>query len=237
MPDWKNPADYKFTTELRRDPASWAWEFLRRNNEYRSYYKKSTIGGASVYDPPKNAGESDNAWRARVALAGGDPRKLALAVWSAYQWHMRPPIVDPDGSKVPTFESRFPRQLLFFDQACPYFDDEEPQPIAGHYAILVFDLRARLGPQLATARRQLRPLKSGLKQTRRRNISPKKWTLFLRLLDAEAADAKPKEIRARIEVYAVQKGLNADKHRAADLFSDHRSAARALRDDPLAILY
>lgn len=32
--DWRNDADYDFTEEL--DLNGWAWEFLRRNPEYRN---------------------------------------------------------------------------------------------------------------------------------------------------------------------------------------------------------
>ena len=33
MPNWRNPDDYRFTRQLSRE--QWAWEFLRRNPDYR----------------------------------------------------------------------------------------------------------------------------------------------------------------------------------------------------------
>jgi hypothetical protein len=33
MPDWRHAEDYAFTADLTRH--QWAWEFLRRNPDYR----------------------------------------------------------------------------------------------------------------------------------------------------------------------------------------------------------
>ena len=36
MPDWRKAQDYSFCESLTRE--QWAWEFLRRNPEYRQDY-------------------------------------------------------------------------------------------------------------------------------------------------------------------------------------------------------
>ena len=61
MPDWLNPQDYAFTQTLTA--GQWAWEFLRRNPEYRAQWQAFiTTWRAleSVYGKP--AQRDINAW-------------------------------------------------------------------------------------------------------------------------------------------------------------------------------
>ena len=41
VPDWRSPAAYAYLNDL--DPAGFAWEFLRRNPDYRRNFRN--IGG------------------------------------------------------------------------------------------------------------------------------------------------------------------------------------------------
>ena len=41
MPDWRNEDDYERTKTLSAE--GWAWEFLRRNPEYRKDYEKLCV--------------------------------------------------------------------------------------------------------------------------------------------------------------------------------------------------
>ncbi len=37
-PDWRDASSYDYTQEL--SPEAWAWEFLRRNSEYRAAWSR-----------------------------------------------------------------------------------------------------------------------------------------------------------------------------------------------------
>jgi hypothetical protein len=239
MPDWKNPGDYEFTKKLGRDRRAWTWEFMRRNPEYRADYTKSLVTTPPVYEPPKKDDETDNGWRIRIIDAGGEPLKLAGSVWFALKWSMRPPLCDPNGKEKPRFDFAFPKQPSF-EQVHKYYEDDEndePDPPISHFAVLAFNLGAPIPAQLDVARVQLLKRQAALKPEKPRNLSPNKWIALLRLLDAEAAGAKPKEIRAHIHIYKSLSASPDHKHRAADLFADHRQVAHALQADPLSILY
>ena len=49
VPDWRSPTDYAYLNDL--DPAGFAWEFLRRNPDYRRNFR----GGV---DKPKREKQS-----------------------------------------------------------------------------------------------------------------------------------------------------------------------------------
>jgi hypothetical protein len=231
MPDWKQGSDYKFTQDLERD--GWAWEFVRRNHEYRADYAQS-LGGGVTYEPPKAYGESDDAWRARITLDGGHPRKMILSVALAHKWRMIPPIQNPNGSQKPRFDVQYPKRLTF-DQLGQYFEDEESYRPRGNFAVLVFDLTGHLDSQVESTNKQLKRLQKGKSLVVRRSLS-KKWETYLRLLDGEDDHAKPKVLRQHIDEYKLKKSDYGDKKKPTDRFSDHRKTARELRDNPLSIL-
>ena len=78
-PDWRKDEDYAYTKKLGN--AGWAWEFLRRNDEYKksweafrlqaSEYKKEfglewrEERSTWLYDPPLSEGETPNEWLQR----------------------------------------------------------------------------------------------------------------------------------------------------------------------------
>jgi hypothetical protein len=113
-PNWKHPSDYpKKADDLT--PQAWAWEFLRRNPDYRSDYNKVQTALAKVkakrppapgnwlarpddpaadpdkrvYDPPLEPNESLHAWRMRSLMNGRDPKDYALELWYARKWKMQ----------------------------------------------------------------------------------------------------------------------------------------------------
>lgn len=110
QPDWQNASTYEYTETLNLE--GWAWEFLRRNPEYKAewaeYLKKKTklekIYGkiaswktkkleaepmAWHYDPPKNPGESDHVWRMRCIAEGGNPDRTLIMKGLAKKWGLR----------------------------------------------------------------------------------------------------------------------------------------------------
>jgi hypothetical protein len=45
MQDWRNPADYDYLLEDAMTPERWAWEFLRRNPDYRREWDQLLANG------------------------------------------------------------------------------------------------------------------------------------------------------------------------------------------------
>lgn len=107
MPDWKNAAIYGYTKTLNLH--CWAWEFLRRNPEYRKDFQHwcsiraeveskhgqisrlsrsqwSKIPALTHYSPPRHADEGEQAWYQRCIAENLDPWKLALNVALGNKW-------------------------------------------------------------------------------------------------------------------------------------------------------
>ena len=48
--DWRSPAAYQYAANM--EPASLAWEFLRRNPDYRNAYKAAPVQADGGTDGP-----------------------------------------------------------------------------------------------------------------------------------------------------------------------------------------
>jgi hypothetical protein len=231
MPDWTNPKAYEFAAGLNRN--EWAWEFMRRNPVYRAEF--AGLGSAkSHYDPPKKDGETEQAWALRVTAAGAEPVRMTPYERFSRKWRIIPPIPDPNSNEPPEFDV-FPEHPLF-GEVRQYFEDEDPYRQVDEFAVLVFDLRSPVALQLDRAKTRLLARQKASSVKNPRNVWPAHWATYLRLIDADLAGAKSKEIRAKLDEY-LPKSDDADhKHKAVDKFGDHRKYALALRDDPLSIL-
>jgi hypothetical protein len=144
-------------------------------------------------------------------------------------------IQDPQDQQVPKFGLSFPIRVAY-DEVLQYFEDEEPFYPRSEFPVLVFDLRRPLNSQMVIAKAELQKIQKSETLIKPKNISQKKWTTYLRLIDGEATGAMPKEIRKFIEAYHPKSNDPEDLKKATDAFSDHRKQAHALRDNPLAIL-
>jgi hypothetical protein len=231
MLDWTNPKDYEFAKRGRNE---WAWEFMRRNPVYRAEF--AGLGSAKThYDPPKKDGETEQGWVRRVMAAGGEPLRMTPYERFAMKWRVSPPR-DPDSNEPPEFDV-FPARPSF-DEIKQYFEDDEPYRQVDGFAVLVFDLGSRVETQVDRAKAWLLARQNASPRGKKpRNIWPAQWTAYLRLIDADLAGAKSKEIRAKLEKYFPESDDADHKHKSADKFSDHRKYAFALRDDPLSILF
>lgn len=105
LPDWENEDNYPESLA----PEGWAWEFLRRNKDYKTSWDKylarrqallekygpedqwpATVHtGTDVwyFDPPALEGETQSAWRARIKASGQVPRgPLPLSHGMGEEW-------------------------------------------------------------------------------------------------------------------------------------------------------
>lgn len=238
-PDWRTPSDYAGLRGAARE--HWAWEFLRRNPDYRrewgEFWKTWQALEADYGRPPhrdfQRWKEDPRAYvsdarcegldREEVGLGcAGEGGRLLIECWLGARWgfYKFPP--DPDVARP-----RVPDELLWreVDLRPEPLDPDRCQGWARNPGRLVlgFDLSVSLRDQLESARVQLararRELaaKGGLATV---GGSEAEWIPCLRILDAEHVGAPWPEVEA------VLAGEGLDPARASNL-SD---LAHELRD-------
>jgi hypothetical protein len=229
MLDWTNAGAYPIAKDLDRN--GWTWEFMRRNPDYRADFAGLKTA-KSHYDPSKKDGENEQDWIRRVMASGGEPVRMTPNEQFVRKWRVIQ-IRDPNSAGPPDFDV-FPIRPVF-DEIKKYFEDDESCRQVAGFAVLVFDLGSGVAAQLDRGKAWLLAHQKSSKG-KRRNIWPKHWITYLRLIDAHLVGAESPEIRAQLEEYLPESEDADHKHKAADRFADHRKAAFALRDDPLSIL-
>jgi hypothetical protein len=214
--DWREPADYAFTENLT--PTGWAWEFLRRNPEYRADWKavaavlkkhgpisklkpwppqrgpisKLTNRKLLHFDPPPQNGETVADWYGRCAHTGREPYLGSITVGRARRWGLAR-MYDPSSDEVGNakFLSVNPARLV------PARDELNdvllPRPDE-FYGFAVYDLSAPLPGQLAWVKRELEGRQRAMRKAGLSVPDPKlfkgKWRDYLRVLDAHLTGEK-----------------------------------------------
>lgn len=188
---------YAYCASLTRD--QWAWEFLRRNPEYRADYRRFIELWRSLeanYGAPPNRdfqrwqqdpraygplpGE-DKLENAGGDLCLGDNDRVLLECWMGAKWGFHKFPLDPDrGAPAPDELSWRP-------------PPQPDTPVDPPYRLdLIFDLSLPLPPQLEAAKFRL---VSRAAELRRQGLAAPmtvanqraRWTQMLRLLDDVAA--------------------------------------------------
>lgn len=197
----------------------WAWEFLRRNEEYRSDYLafdqqrgflEAKFGPICDwcevdlsdqvelwhFDPPRKPAESEHMWRIRAICSGAEPTKALLHKGMARRWQLQT-MVDPqsDCGLHVAFRSQGEPSIWFRPEdidATALAEEEVPTAV---YVRL--DAAKSISRQLRSVRRRLivrqRALKKeGLKW--RTSLYPDRWPQYLRILDEFAVGKTAKQI-------------------------------------------
>jgi hypothetical protein len=249
---WRDRANYPNakTTPLKQ----WAWEFLRRNPEYRDDWRKYMDCCAKllakygprldptereptefafshddplgcVYEPPREDRESDEDWRRRV----GSGTRSPFGNWLCEKWGIRGALVDPGASKF----------AGLWCSSGSMVTRVTANPEGSRYTTtkpaLRFDLTRPLGPQLEAAERHLRGeqrhfKKQGLlaKSVGARAQSGEKYRGYLQVLDA---------LEARVTVADIGKALFPKQADTYPTYARRQkvramiSAAEELRDE------
>lgn len=224
-PDWRSDADYEFTKEL--DRAGWAWEFLRRNNEYRSDYEALIDGQSDMRRKTPHLRTS-----ADVVEHGPDVISAEEAL--GLKWRMER-AVDPDGGRAPQFTSIYPKELGWDDVRGFFGTEKDGAPVVTQspFLVLAFDLSGDADTQVEKTRRILAARADNEKVALRRLRF--QWTYYLRLLDADD-DVSSKEIIGHVADYQQIENEVETGYKGTDRISDHKKAAKLLRDDPLSII-
>lgn len=226
-PNWTSEKDYDFTENLSRE--GWAWEFLRRNEEYRASWERYLEQASEcekkfgkgweknqetwVYYPERKSGETPAQWGLRVTaeepIFWDEPLKSGAAV----RWHLSE-MRDPDLSfeehgRMVRFRKRsnFPAHLSDMIEAREYLKQDDDfaflQEFDRQFAVVAFDLNATLDKQLGDAKASLaKRQKAWLKDNTPewKNPKSKKWSDSLQLLDALRMKTKYADISNTLDI-------------------------------------
>lgn len=161
-PDWTKAEDYEYTKKFNGDPTAWAWEFLRRNPDYRADYAALKSGGFKEkgYAPAKLPNETEHQWQFRCIKNDTDPDILSPEQNLAQRWGLRFFMCDPtqtaielqDGERAVEFDTDVKPVLLekWDDvERLPTVEEEGDVVVVDRSRLLIsFDLTGPLEPQI-----------------------------------------------------------------------------------------
>ena len=197
--DWRIDSDYAFCQQL--DLSGWAWQFLRRNPEYRQDYadfivtwqQLETLYGSPPHRDFYRWKQDPRAWRSEAAIADcgtdvcpGENDQVLIECWMGAKWGFRKFPADPALAFPEDIAWReFPLEVGVIESGTVW------QAEAAQLAI-AFDLALPLPAQLEIARRHLAARRMALHRDgtlppRNLREGAPQWRRYLRWLDAMAA--------------------------------------------------
>ena len=232
----------------------WAWEFLRRNQEYRQdflwikyhpAYSECSLDQQMAEwfncDPPALPGESLDRWQARVWAVPGQRYSYSFpASARAEKWGLiHGKLPDPDNCAAWQEDDFEISGHMLRSSAARDLRSGEPMnfitPMTRHAdeLLTIFDLTQPIKPQINAVARLLGKLqdigirKGFFENPNRRGRDPINLLRYLRLLDAEQASAEPREIT---EVLYPKISNEFPDFIAKQRAKDDLKAARVLRN-------
>jgi len=222
--DWRDAAAYDFSPALSRE--EWAWQFLRRNPDYRADYAWFIATWRALeadYGAPPHRDffrwkQDPRAWRSEGELAGcgadvcpGENEQVLVECWMGAKWGLRKFPLDPDRVRPVAGEELAWRDVPV-DQALPdagleAWLQQNPARIA-----LGFGLGKPLAAQLEQARiflvgqRRARERDGRLGARRVRSLDAT-WRAWLRLLDGAAEGLAAGELGAQLGIDHPEQAL------------------------------
>jgi hypothetical protein len=174
--DWKNDADYEFAKDL--DLNCWAWEFLRRNSDYRDDWDKE-LQNLYQITPPYKVDIKDDCFC--IIPNQIDCKKK----W----WIAR--FVNPD--------TDFPIGLDFVNSYGHVYRNSTKIDLLMGQVGVVFDLNLPIKRQIELTKSRLRLwqkeyVRKGMIEVRKPKTQNNLWRSYLRVLDAKLDGAENKEI-------------------------------------------
>ena len=200
LPGWTNPDEYPDpeTTSLHQ----WAWEFLRRNPEYQKDYDTyKKLPDRSLWEngnsPELEPGETKEEYADRSKLAHKSPLYFDLPL---KYFGFPPNMLNPAKQELPPqtkFKFEGPNYFVTFHAG----ESSQHSLAPGHPSEVVcnFRLTHPIGPQLKAVKllltKQQRRFQSKHKHDNTRKRShPRKYPVYLRILDALASDVSKEDI-------------------------------------------
>lgn len=212
---WRDAALYAFDPPLTRE--EWAWQFLRRNPEYRRDYAWFIATWqqleAEYGVPPKRDffrwKQDPRAWRAEAEFAGcgtevcpGENDQVLIECWLGAKWGLRKFPIDPAVTRpAPGIELDWREQPVVVAKLEPG-DELSPSPVK---MALEFDLELPLAAQLDQARIRLVARRRALEQAGRLpwravRAAAATWGRWLRLLDGVEVGAGMDELQSLLDL-------------------------------------
>jgi hypothetical protein len=199
LPDWREPEDYAYARDL--NPRGWAWEFLRRNDEFRT--ARAALLEITVGPPPGPADrDAFDKEHARLRAQLDDFGLLASelqAFWPRYffiSYH------NPDRT-ADEMEPLWRGAVRFGNNPSTRSQPFQPGTWAGfpHTIDLTFSFTKPLDVQIEMASRFLKECEQKVRaqsevRAERPSIkyNPRRFTLYLRLLDGHSNGASIAEM-------------------------------------------
>lgn len=222
LPDWREASEYDFADEL--NIGQWAWEFLRRNPDYRRdwvWFDRAWQSLEERYGRPPNRDfvrwkADPDAYRLVDDACGEcriDEDKVLIECWLGAKWGFYKFPLSPDtdipliGEQLLWREIEAPLHLLEYP-ASDWFDKRAERVVLG------FELDLPLREQLGQAKRylqscQARLRRNGCIQVRTVAGLAGRWRLMLRLLDARDAGAREAEVAGVLRSALASLGTDA----------------------------
>ena len=241
MMAWDNPEDYEYTKS--HELKDWAWEFIRRNPDYRGEWKY-------LIDNTKfshKASETTYAYfvvKNYIFITEKTPQQIDFVIPSFFRnrWYLEC-FHSPEKVQIPSTD---------FLNAPPYFlnntDQNHPIQSFGQFMdietylrngeipscslLALFDLKAPIKSQLEAIEKQLQLYQKNIsdlgvkiKKKGSVKVTPKNkqtWLLYLRLLDAEEA-----KIRVNYSAPIIFKGT-AINDNMSSAYKEYKKQAKAM---------
>lgn len=175
---------------------SWAWEFLRRREDYRDAYKQCIADERFLspaifsYEPPRHRDESEAKWRMRAVNETGTYCMMTYRMTCARNWLLRD-MVDPVLSYGPRIQFiRGTGAKLFerYDEVSDWVeiqeDDEANGEIDPDQALVSFDLTRPVKPQMKIICKLLIERQKATSKLRLTADRSANWKNYLIALDA-----------------------------------------------------
>ena len=225
-PNWRKADDYKFTEEISH--ANWAWEFLRRNHKYQIDFEVVKLRLADIRIGQKYPNLDATEW-SKLSRHG------ALHDWISDivdKWGMEAVLANPDDPYhflAPSWKKIYGK----FMAGRGTFESEIYTPDNPELQSIVFDLTMSIEAQISAAQKWLEAqrderAKAGLIELipEKRSLT-KKWTQYLRVLDAENEGVKSGEMAS---VLMPETKNEYPDYAGTKAIENWLKAARKLRD-------
>jgi len=222
--DWRQAGNYAWCGELTA--AEWAWQFLRRNPEYRADYawfisvwrELERVYGAPPQRDFFRWRQDPRAWRSEADLpacpsegCAAEDDKVLIECWMGAKWGLRKFPIDPALERPLTGVVLDWREQVMAAPILAAASQDYLQRLGSRIA-LGFDLALPLEPQLAQAKRQLIAVRRGLEKAgtlppRTLAAGRDAWTIQLRLLDGALAGASLEELGEILDLADIEQVL------------------------------
>jgi hypothetical protein len=228
--DWRNPKDYEFTQSL--NPHQWAWEFLRRNPEYRKDWQLALEEYLRQY-PRKvirirgpgfaiHSGRSMEKWgiTAYTNPEEDNPREVRFLRKPEIRGLVFGDIIVPHKPSHPPFF------WMKDNPEIPWAIRLQETQVAA-----IFNLDLPLKPQFRAIKKDLEKIVPSVVVDRHHQDN---WCIYLMILDAKAKEIANREIAEVL--FLLVDNVDPDWHGSKKVYDTHQQAKKLMDGDYIRII-